>query len=192
MFSSDLTGAGSLTPLQTVPVPSYGSALERRLSERTWLAVNVLGSFQSYDVPLSLSSDAVGGRTQVMLYTGTVTMLLGLRHVFARGLVDVSLYSAAFGSYQASGGDRLRTGEVATSGPQRGKNRAVGLVGGLAVERELVDALALRLSLDMLTAAISSADTVHLDSFGVEQDSELVTRRVGLSLRPGLQLYFYF
>jgi hypothetical protein len=191
IFGSDLSGAVALTFLQSAPAPSYGAALERRVSTRTWFAVNVVGAFESHDAQLILSSDAVGGRTQVKIHTGTVALMLGTRYVFARGVVDVSLYSSAFASYQAVGGDRLRTGE-SVGGPDRGKNRALGVTGGLAVERNLVDALALRLSVETLTASLASFETDTLDSAGVEKHTELGSRRVALVLRPGLQLYFYF
>jgi hypothetical protein len=160
---------------------------------RTWLALNALGSYESRDTPLSLSSNAVGGRTQIAVNTGAFALLLGLRHVFAQGIVDFSMFAAAFGSYQSVGGGPLRSGESVSGLPAPGDTtRSLGVLAGLAVERELIDGLALRLSVDTLSASISNDESVFVDSIGFEKRTDFGTRRAGLSLRPGLQLYFYF
>jgi hypothetical protein len=176
---------------QVVLVPGYRAALERRLGQRSWLALNALGGYERRDTPLQLSENARGGRTQVQTYDADIAVFFGLRYAFVQGVVEVSLLTGVFGSYEKMGRQKLRSGETAF-GTLPGSIRKIGIVGGLAVERELVEALGLRLSLDMVSASISSVENVSTDDIGFEKTTDSSAHGIGLAIRPSLALHFYF
>lgn len=70
----------------------------------------------------------------------------------------------------------------------------IGLLTGLAVERELIEALALRLIVDLASASIVRSQTVEPAVYesDVTVERDLATKQVSLLVRPGLQLHFYF
>ncbi len=115
-----------------------------------------------------------------------------MRHEIAHGLVDVSIFAAGVISAQRIRQDSLRSSESFVSYQYLPSNtRTVGLVAGLTVERELVEALALRLSLDMASVSFSRATIETMNGIGGSPAS-LSSRRFGIAIRPGLKLHFYF
>jgi hypothetical protein len=120
------------------------------------------------------------------------SLLLGLRQVIARGVVDVSLYFAVGGAHAKSRGDVPTANESASLVPG-GRSNVLAVVGGIAVERELIDSLALRLSADVVGASLSKSERVSIDSTTREpKTTEYNNTNVGLSVRPALQIQFYF
>jgi hypothetical protein len=170
-------------------VPTYAAALERRLGSRTWLALNARFSYTGRDlIPPSSNTDPSPAPLRVNTSNGAA--LLGLRHVFAQGLVDVSGHAALFGRFQRVAGDQLRAiGAIGQAG--LGDGNSFGVLVGMAAERELIEALGLRLSLDVGTFNVWSEDSTRLVD-GVEQHTTLGSTRVALALAPALQLHFYF
>jgi hypothetical protein len=64
-------------------------------------------------------------------------------------------------------------------------------VGGLAVERELIQNLALRLSADLITGSLSSVDSAS-SSDGVTSHTKTSSRSLGIGISPALLIQFYF
>jgi hypothetical protein len=113
---------------------------------------------------------------------------LGLRYVFVQSVVEVSGELAAFGRYKTV--NSLQIAGVAGSGNVRA--RSLGLVAGLSAERELIQGLALRLTMRLARASVESDTTRGQDSLGVSLDTDTTSSNVALIAEPSLALYFYF
>jgi hypothetical protein len=170
-------------------VPTYNATLERRLGGRAWLALNARFSYVTREAPLSPSTEDPNPAGTYRVSTSSAGVLLGVRYVFAHGLVDVSGSAAAFLNYQHVEGNK-GDGVLAPLGS--GSKRELGMLLGMAVERELIEALALRLSLDLASAGVGFQDSPRIDDVGVKQPRTLVTGRLAFALEPGLHLHFYF
>lgn len=170
-------------------MPLYHAALERRIGEHTWLALNARAGYDTNQrLALTLSSSDKDTATIDM---ATASILLGARQVFVEGLVEVSGYAAIMAGYHDVMGDELAaTGATAILGGGDGYD--LGLLLGVAVERELIDALALRLALDLVSARISTEQASTRDDAGKTQTTPLTSGRAALNVQPALQLYFYF
>lgn len=184
-------GAGD--SLLSTPVnPTFAGALERRVARHTWLALNATGSYESRDVPLS-SSSASPDPAKVAVRTLGGALLLGVRHEVAHGVVDVAIFSAAFIAAQRLRHDTFLVSENSGGFPYNPSNtRSFGLMGGLTVERRLIQDLAVRLSLEFARLSFSRTQTETLDRLGVGTPVDLKSRSFSVSLKPGLLLYFYF
>lgn len=171
-------------------LPSYRAALERRLGSRTWLALNAQVAYDSVEsFAVSTSSNPSPTDTVTINQTNT-SVLLGVRQVFVDGVVEVSGYSAILAGYHDfSGDDPARAAAFSILG---GDGYDLGLLLGVAVERELIDALALRLAVDLASAKLSSEEASNRGSAGETHEASLGRARAALSLQPSLQLHFYF
>lgn len=171
-------------------LPGYRAALERRVGNRTWLAINAQVGYDSVE-SLEASTSANPNPTETVTVNQTNTsVLLGARHVFVEGVVDVSGYSAVLAGYHTVSGDTLAaSGAFALLG---GDGYDLGLLLGVAVERELIDALALRLAVDLASAKLSSEEASNRGSAGETQKTPLGRARAALNVLPSLQLHFYF
>lgn len=180
-----LAGAFSQT------APTYQTALERRLGDHTWLALDARFSYQTFERPNVATSDNPNPSATSRFEMSNATLLLGARQVFVDGVVDVSGYAAVLAGYHDISGDALEAlGALSLLGGGDGYD--LGLLAGIAVERELLDALALRLSMDLASARLSSDEAQYRGLAGDTQTTELGSARAALVLRPGLQLHFYF
>ncbi len=139
-----------------VAEPRAGFFVERRLSRRTWLLLDATGSY---------SAESYGG-TSNDLSAEAAAVLLGLRHVVSEGgIVDASVWAGL-------GVGWLQNNGIQAYDPVRGwsnwKVTASGafLTGGIAVERKLLDALAIRLNLAVVRASYirSRAETEGVPS----------------------------
>jgi hypothetical protein len=184
--------SGLLSGLSGIVSPTFAGALEHRVAQHTWLALTASGSYESRDAPLSSSGESPG-RASIPIRSLSGALLLGLRHEIVHGVVDVSIFAGGFIGAQRVRHDRLRTGEFFNGYQYNTSNlRSFGLIGGITLERQLIDALALRLSLDLAKLSFSRSQTETIDSLGVGTPQNLSTRSLGVAIRPGLQLYFYF
>lgn len=165
--------------------PDYLAAIERHLGGNSWALLNLAAGYDRSDVPTP-GSGSEGARTTTS--STSVQGLLGVRYVVVHALVDVSIVGALFGRY------RSMEGGVALGGVQQPatKNYEGGVQAGIAVERTLTEALALRLQLQLANFSVEKGTTRVTDGFGISRDSE--THGVTLTLRaqPSLALYFYF
>jgi hypothetical protein len=184
IFSSS-SGLGALSGFGFV---GYGAGLERRLGPRAWLALNTRLGYLSREAPVYPTNADLNPAGTYRQRTSSAGALLGVRYVFAHGLVDVSGSGAAYLDYQHTENDE-RSGSLQL---ESGSKRELGLLLGMAVERELIEALALRLSLDVGSASVAFQDSPWVDEVGVKQPRTLVTGRLGLAIEPGLHLHFYF
>jgi hypothetical protein len=170
-------------------MPLYHAALERRIGEHTWLALNARAGYDT-DQRLALTSSSETADT-LTIDMATVSILLGARQVFVDGIVELSGYAAIMAGYNDVMGDELAaSGATALAGGGDGYD--LGLLLGFAVERELIDALALRLGVDLVSARISSEQASKQDSEGKTRTTPLTSGRASLNLQPSLQLHFYF
>jgi hypothetical protein len=188
-------GAGLFVPAEGLAgafsqtSPTYQTALERRVGERTWLALDARLSYETLERPALTANVTFSDTTRIEM--SNAALLLGVRQVFVEGVVDVSGYAAVLAGYHVVSGDELGTsGALASIGGGDGYD--LGLLAGIAVERELIDALALRLLVDLASARLSSDQAQQLDGAGDTQATDLGSARAALALRPGLQLHFYF
>lgn len=178
------SGLGALSGLGV----GYAAGLERRLGRRAWLALNARGAYVSREAPVSPTNADPNPAGTYRVRTSSASALLGVRYVFAHGLVDVSGSAAAYLDYQHIENDEP-SGSLQL---ESGSKRELGLLLGMAVERELIEALALRLSLDLASASAAFYDSPRIDDVGVKQPRTLVTGRLGFAVEPGLHLHFYF
>ncbi len=187
-----LFGFSGFSGLAALSAPTYGAAFERRVGPRTWLALNAMGSYDSRDVPVTPADEPpIRGAAAVHSLSGS--LLLGLRHEIVQSLVTVSVFAAGVISAQRIRPDTLRSSESYQGLQYSPSNaRSVGFVGGMTVERQLIEALALRLSLDLASLSFSRTTTETIDGLGVGTPTSFSARRFGVAVRPGLQLHFYF
>jgi hypothetical protein len=179
---------GSLMMPVEQSVATYNATLEHRLGRRAWLALNARFSYVTREAPVYATTTDANPAGTYRVSTSSAGVLLGARYVFAQGLVDVSGSAVAFLNYQHVKG--AEAGGALAGFP--GSRRELGLLLGMTVERELIEALALRLSLDLASAGVGFQDSLRIDDVGVEQTRILVTGRLALAIEPGLNLHFYF
>jgi hypothetical protein len=109
----------------------------------------------------------------------------------AHGIVDVSLHVAAGVAHAAISGEAPRPNEYVSVVPGA-RATTFALLAGFSVERELIDALALRLTMDVANASFSKVDTLTYASDGTRTGGSQSSRNLGLSLSPAVLLQFYF
>jgi hypothetical protein len=186
-----------------VSTPSYAVSIERRVADRTWLmASGVLFYSHSDQLVTPQGTLASGGtattpppapRQTLSLVTSRETILLGVRHVVARSVVDVSLYAAVAFAHAQLGGDDPRPGEQVLQYPGTATN-LFALFGGFSVERMLIDALALRLNADVAQVSYARQHVLASDSSSQNglREAKVGTTSAALLLRPAIFLEFYF
>jgi hypothetical protein len=185
-------GLSGLSGLAALSTPAYGAAVERRVGPRTWLALNAMGSYENRDLAIT-PAEVPPIRSSAAVHSLSGSFLLGLRHEIVQSLVNVSIFAAGAISAQRVRPDTLRSSEkYQTYGYTPSNARGVGFIAGMTVERQLVEALALRLSLDIASLSFTRTTTETIDGLGVGTPVSLSARRFGISIRPGLQLHFYF
>lgn len=165
--------------------PDYLAAVERHLGGNSWALLNLAVGYDRSDVPTP-GSGSEGARTTTS--SASVQGLLGVRYLVVHGLVDVSVIGALFGRY------RSMDGGLALGGAQQPatKNYEGGVQAGIAVERTLTEALALRLQLQLANFSVEKGTTRVTDGFGIARDSETHGVTLALRAQPSLSLYFYF
>ncbi len=153
-------------------------SLERALSRRTWLLLDFSGSY---------ATTSQDGLTKD-LWTKSASAMLGLRHVASQGgIVDVSAFAAVGVSWLSSntvltiGADGTLTNWTATT---TGALASAGLI----VDRQLVDALSVRLAVTMLQLAY---DRSKVDAPS-QPNSEAHSLRAAVAMAPALQLRLAF
>lgn len=169
---------GGLTFL--VRAPGVGASVERRLGPGTWLALGVYGRTESRSIDGQPPSYA----QETDLTEGAVT--LGLRQVLTSPGAPMAISVLVLGE---AGGARSAT-RLAGDNGDRDASRvaAVGAGVGVAVERELLDGLSVRLSTSVARASWwraridpSGGPAQHADGFSA-----------GVQLAPSLELRLAF
>jgi hypothetical protein len=171
--------------------PSYRFSLERRLGSSTWLTFNAVFNYSRTQQPVSdFQSGEDPARPTLELTGFKIAGLLGIRQVVVQGLVDVSLFGNAGIARVATGGDEPQGTEFVNTQPGSSTN-ALLFVGGLAVERRLIEGLAVRLSATILNASTSRAEVVSRNN-GERKTTTISSQSIDLGLSPALELFFYF
>lgn len=135
-----LTSDSGLDGLLT-STPRVSTTIERRVGDATWLGLQLGGNYGS-----SHPEDSRGWEY------GSLYAQVGVRHVLnPKGLVEVSLWGAASASYWS--GAYPNPSEQEPDAVHSSRAFSLGLVGGLALERELIQGLALRLSSSVAQAS---------------------------------------
>jgi hypothetical protein len=182
-----LSSVGSTFGLSTQPRMTV--LIERRLGERMFLGFQVAASFRGSQ---SDTFSAVSYRS--VNVEGTI----GLRNLFnPRGVVEVSWF-ANLGLGYGNTENRSLFSTVDSMGavtqtPQtwRSNGFAVGAVAGLALERELISGLALRLSSSIVGLSYSVSGTTSIIR-DVSTDNANHGFDGGLRFSPTLELRYAF
>ena len=175
-----------------VGAPLYSAVLERRIGAQTWLAFDVGLAYDSREQQLSpvFGGDALERET-IRVYSSNTSLLLGLRHAFVQKLVEVSLIGSLGVSRRSMWRDGLREGEtIASLESIPNKQYQVGVLGSLTLERELIEALALRLALDVASLSFASSESKSDDALAGPHSRQ--SWQAAVLLQAGLQLHFYF
>ncbi len=157
--------------------PRLSTTIERRVGDATWLGFQLGGHYSDFRPEYGQDSEQGGLSAQ-----------LGVRHVLnPKGLVEVSLWGAATADYWTI--SYPSPSEQVPDAISSGRGFTVGVVGGLALERELVQGLALRLSSSVAQAHwgktfewTSGSDFRHTSESG----------SVSLAFAPMLELRYAF
>jgi hypothetical protein len=189
LTSAGLGGLSTLTPVGGL-LPSSTVLIERRLSERL---------FATFQASLSYSTNQSDTNAQLSSRAFSVVGQLGLRRVFNPGdLIEVSWFANASVGW-ASGVMNVQGQAIdPQTGSATGDLTAVNThslnvrgVTGLAFERELVEALALRFSSSILGAGYSSSGASMVNPF-VNNTQATHGGNVGLHFTPTLELRYAF
>lgn len=183
-----LAGTGSLASLTAgAPLPRLTLLIERRLSERLFLMLN--GGI-GYSGSQNQTFSAISSRTFAFDASA------GVRGIFnPGGVVEVSAFGSvavAYANYEYR--SILQTTDsmgmsVQTPTTLRGNSYTVGGLAGLALERELISGLALRLSSSILgfsyngtaSSSVVQDNTTENESRGGD---------VGLRFSPSIELRY--
>lgn len=187
-----LGDVGTLTWASNLRAPSYRLSLERRLGPTTWLLLN--GSMQHNvdDVLVQTEGDPPGERTVDRRVT-SLGGFIGLRQLFISRFVDVSAFAGFTLARVKVSGDAPRPDEdYSTLTSQPGSYAQVyGLSGGIAVERELIPALAVRLSAEVFAARWTKVHRIQIID-DTPKGSDTQSRLFSLRFVPAIELRFYF
>jgi hypothetical protein len=173
-------------------VPTFQMSIERRVGPKTWLVLNALFQNSVTDVELESNFDPTLRRT-VERSSNAIGGLIGLRHAIVSGIAEVSLFGTVGATYWWIGGPRPGEDESYGSYPTLPgtKSKAFEAVGGLTVERELIEALTLRLSTGVAALRVGDESEVVAAGEGVRRRNRSFAS-LRLELAPVLELRFYF
>ena len=174
-------GLGSLEGVRAW-VPQVSLHAERRLGKSLWLGFSAAGQHWS-------SGDERGTATS----SSGATVGLQVRAVVARrGPVELSLFGG--GAFGAGWAARTVADAGSTSlRPASSDAMLASLGAGLALETELADALALRLSSGLLSATWSRTESlVEATPTEAPETTKGTSRTIGLQFTPAIELRWYF
>jgi len=180
-------GADSALAMSAAPLRL---SLERALTESTWLMLNGSFSHVGGDVPVSNAADP-SARNKVSVSDNTLIIQAGVRQIVVSSLVDVSLFGGLEVGNEWVNGEGLTTDERST-GPQAGTSaKLFGVIVGMAVERELVPSLALRLAADLASATwLWTTSQVYAANGPVT--TRLNRNGLAVGVEPSIELRLYF
>jgi hypothetical protein len=177
-----LSSAQSVWQFPTLAAPRVTTSLERALSARTWLIADVAASFQNLRGEGSASA-------QSSRYS-SIFADVGVRRVLtpASAPVEVSALALLVGGYRR-GSYTLPDGSDSTKVSDYSWSQwNVGVAGGVAVERHLIQNLSVRISTPILFAGYARNRASSPNS----QDVSASGMTAGLQLAPRLDLRLAF
>jgi len=174
--------------------PDYRVSIERRLHRDTWLSFTGAFTHGSFEMPVS-SQQNPPSRTKINYQTTSASLLLGVRQAIVTDLVEVSVYGAAAGAWYWTTGDALEPGEWVIGASPGSMARTLGFSSGIAVERQLIERLSVRLSSEILMFQWSKATPglTYAQATGEELPPDTShTQALIVHVAPVLDLRFYF
>jgi hypothetical protein len=187
-----LGDAGSISYAASLWLPTYRLSLERRLGATTWFLLN--GSLlHTVDDVLVQTEGNPSGERNVERKTTNLGGFLGLRQLLFSRIVDVSAFAGFSLARIKIGGDEPRPDEeYFPSANQPGSYaNSYGLSAGIAVERELVKALAVRLSTEVFSARWTKLHRIQIVDES-PKGTDTSNRLFSLRFAPAIDLRFYF
>jgi hypothetical protein len=182
-----LGGAVVYAPI-VAGVPSFRLGLERRIVGGLWLMLNGSFYFTTGEAPPADQSAPEGETVKkTLLATGGV---VGIRQAMTSGIVETSVTLGFRLGYQTLGGDTDQADTALVSAAPGSYAITYGFVGGLAVERELIEALALRLSANVVS--LTWMDAKAVSRFDGVPPERVKSTTFAVDLIPAIDVRFYF
>ena len=176
---------------QSTANPLLSLMVERRLTHRLWLLATVLGGYAATDQDVEVTGGLDGA---VPLSGDTVHYggALGARWVVTPDSpFRFSLLLTAGASHQRSDYESTDL-EAVPAGTYQGRTTLIGAQAGVALDRELIDGLGVRLAATVARAGWSTSRSVtDAGSLG-RSDSESEGYTAELTLSPSFELRFSF
>jgi hypothetical protein len=176
--------------LSTRPLP-FRLSLEKSLGETTWLMMNGAFTHVADEIPVTNLIDPTAERRKVERSYNVVVGTLGIRQIVVSGLVDFSVFGGLEAGNAWINGEATTEEEVAIGTDPGSSTVLFGILAGIAVERELIESLSLRIAVDVASMTWLWATTKRIEGDSAE---ELDIRRSGFELLmvPALELRLYF
>jgi hypothetical protein len=175
--------------LPEAPLPLRLS-IEKSLGRTTWLLLNGAFSHTEDDVPVTSFLDPNQHRI-ISLTTNSVIGTVGVRQVLVSGVVDFSVFGGLELGNVWVDGEGIEPDEFAP-GVQAGSSTLLfGVLAGIAVERELVEGLALRIPVNVATVSWLWATAKLVTEDGIET-TKLKRSGFGVVMDPAIELRLYF
>ena len=175
--------------LSAAPLPIRLS-VEKSLGATTWLMLNGAFSHSTEDVPVTNLVELGESRT-ISLSENALVATVGVRQIVASGLVDFSLFGGLEVGNAWVDGEGI-TAEEFAPGPQAGSSTLLfGILAGIAVERELVESLSLRVPINVAAVTWMWATTARVTEDGIEE-TDLERSAFSLVMSPAIELRLYF
>lgn len=175
--------------LSAEPLPLRLS-VEKSLGESTWLMLNGAFSHSTEDVPVTNLVELGESRT-ISLTENAVVATAGVRQILGAGLVDFSVFGGLEVGNAWVDGEGI-TAEEFAPGPQAGSSTFLfGILAGIAVERELVESLSLRVPINVAAVTWMWATTARVTEDGIEE-TDLERSAFSLVMSPAIELRLYF
>lgn len=177
-----LSSAQSVWQFPTLATPQVTTSLERALSARTWLIADVAASFHNYRGEGSASAQSIR--------YSSIFADVGVRRVLtpASGPVEVSALALLIGGYGRVSQTLPNWSDNAQISDSSSSQWNVGVAGGVAVERHLIQNLSVRISTPILFAGYARNKASSPSS----QDMSVSGLTAGLQLAPRLDLRLAF
>ncbi len=202
LFSAVEGTASNLQPAVLIPTASL--SLERKLGPRLSLLVGVAGSVSGLTakpqgLPEQVSVATVTQAQQVLLAVGvrgqllspTAPVALSVHAILSFGYARSVISETVSLTFPLNGSQTMTQMQTINGG-------TVGLGAGLALERRLIEQVALRLTLGILQASYSAGrGTTPTVASGGNTDVTVTPQAisaftVGIAIQPGLELRVYF
>jgi hypothetical protein len=175
--------------LSAAPLPLRLS-LEKSLGATTWLMLNGAFSHSTEDVFVTNLVELGESRT-ISLSENAFVATVGVRQIVVSGLVDFSVFGGLEVGNAWVDGESI-TAEEFAPGPQAGSSTLIfGILAGIAVERELVESLSLRVPIHVASVTWMSATTARVTESGIEE-TDLERSAFSLVMSPAIELRLYF
>lgn len=144
----------------------------------------------SEDVPVLDLVDPNQMRT-IALTENSFVATLAVRQVLVRGIVDLSVFGGPEVGNAWVDGEGIEPDEFAP-GVQAGSSTFLfGILAGIAVERELVPQLSLRIPVNVMSVTWLWATTARVTDDGIEK-TKLQRSGFELVMDPAIELRLYF